>query len=285
MEAHARAFDHLRPALAVILEGAVMVKLAVAVDDADGYLSFAAELADTVRPIVLSYFRTPLDVISKPDASPVTIADRTVELHLRERIEARYPDHGIIGEEIGVKRGNTFTWIIDPIDGTKSFITGFPLFGTLISLTYEEKPFCGLIDVPATGERWMAKPGLTLFGSRLVHTSACETIADARFYTTSPDMFANEDAEVFERLSKSANLRRFGGDCYIYGLLASGHCDIVLEMGLQPYDYMALVPIVQGAGGCITDWKGRPLSIHSEGRVLAAATPKLHAEALALINR
>lgn len=262
-----------------------MVKLAVAVDDADLYLSFAEELADTVRPIVLSYFRTPLDVVSKLDASPVTIADRTVELRLRERIEQRFPDHGIIGEEIGVKRGNAFTWIIDPIDGTKSFITGFPLFGTLISLTYEEQPFCGLIDVPATGERWMAKPGLSLFGSRLARTSACEAIADARFYTTSPDMFANEDAEVFERLSKSAKLRRFGGDCYIYGLLASGHCDIVLETGLQPYDYMALVPIVQGAGGCITDWEGSPLSIRSEGRVLAAATPKLHAEALALINR
>mgnify|MGYP005813230863 CR=1 FL=1 len=262
-----------------------MVELAVAVDHADVYLSFAAELADAVRPIVLSYFRTRLDVVSKPDASPVTIADRTVELRLRERIEQRFPDHGIIGEEIGVKRGNAFTWIIDPIDGTKSFITGFPLFGTLISLTCEGQPFCGLIDVPATGERWMAKPGLTLFGGRSAQTSACEALADARFYTTSPDMFANEDAEVFERLSKSARLRRFGGDCYIYGLLASGHCDIVLETGLQPYDYMALVPVVQGSGGCITDWKGSPLSIHSDGRVLAAATPKLHADALALINR
>jgi myo-inositol-1(or 4)-monophosphatase len=215
----------------------------------------------------------------------VTIADRTVELRLRERIEQRFPDHGIIGEEIGAKRGNAFTWIIDPIDGTKSFITGFPLFGTLISLTYEEQPFCGLIDIPVTGERWTAKPGMSLFGNRSARTSACEAVADARFYTTSPDMFAGGDAELFERLSKSAKLRRFGGDCYIYGLLASGFCDIVLETGLQPYDYMALVPIVQGAGGCITDWEGGPLSVRSGGRVLATATPKLHAEALALINR
>jgi inositol-phosphate phosphatase / L-galactose 1-phosphate phosphatase / histidinol-phosphatase len=262
-----------------------MAECAVAADDADVYLSFAAELADSVRPIVLSYFRTPLDVVSKSDASPVTVADRTVELRLRERIEARFPEHGIIGEETGTKRGGAFTWVIDPIDGTKSFITGFPLFGTLIALTCEEQPFCGLIDVPFTGERWTAKPGLALYGNRLARTSGCEIVTDARFYTTSPDMFANGDAAIFERVSRAARLRRFGGDCYIYGLLASGHCDIVLETGLQPYDYMALVPIVQGAGGYITDWEGRPLSIHSEGRVLAAATPKLHTEALALIHR
>ncbi|TYL97932.1 histidinol-phosphatase [Bradyrhizobium rifense] len=262
-----------------------MAHPAVAADDADVYLSFAAELADLVRPIVLSYFRTPLEVVSKSDDSPVTIADRTVELRLRERIEQRFPEHGIIGEEIGGKPGGAFTWIVDPIDGTKSFITGFPLFGTLIALTYQEQPFCGLIDVPFTGERWTGKPGQALFGTGSARTSACERIADARFYTTSPDMFANRsDTEAFERISRAARLRRFGGDCYIYGLLASGHCDIVLETGLQPHDYMALIPIVQGAGGCITDWAGRPLTIRSVGRVLASATPRLHADALALIH-
>jgi histidinol-phosphatase len=262
-----------------------MLNSAIKTDDADIYLAFAAELADAVRPIVLSYFRTSLDVHSKSDDSPVTIADRAIERRLRERIEARFPDHGIFGEEMGIKPGNAFTWIIDPIDGTKSFITGFPLFGTLISLTYEERSFCGLIDVPVTGERWAAKPGLSIFEGRAARTSACERISEARFYTTSPDMFVDEDAELFERLSRSVKLRRFGGDCYIYGLLASGHCDLVLEMGLKPYDYMALVPVVQGAGGCITDWKGNELTIHSEGRVLASSTPKLHAEVLAFLNR
>lgn len=257
----------------------------IPVVDADTYLAFAVELADAVRPVALSYFRTPLDVISKRDESPVTIADRTIERDLRDRIEARFPEHGIYGEEMGVKAGNAFTWIVDPIDGTKSFITGFPLFGTLISLTYEEKPFCGLIDIPATGERWQAKPGLSLFAGKTARTSGCERLTEARFYTTSPDMFAGRDSERFERLSRSARLRRFGGDCYIYGLLASGHCDIALETGLQPYDYMALVPVVRGAGGCITDWEGNELSIHSEGRVLASATPTLHQEALALLNR
>jgi inositol-phosphate phosphatase / L-galactose 1-phosphate phosphatase / histidinol-phosphatase len=262
-----------------------MADLDVAAGDADAYLAFAGELADTVRPIVLSYFRTPLDIVYKPDESPVTTADRTIERHLRERIEARFPEHGIFGEEMGIKPGNAFTWIIDPIDGTKSFITGFPLFGTLISLVHDERPFCGLIDIPATGERWTATPGGALFNGGPARTSACDTVAAARFYTTSPDMFAGREADMFERLSKSAKLRRFGGDCYMYGLLASGHCDLVLEAGLQPYDYMALVPIVQGAGGCITDWDGSELSLRSDGRVLASATPKLHTEALALINR
>ncbi|CDN94904.1 histidinol-phosphatase [Agrobacterium tumefaciens] len=252
--------------------------------EAATYNAFAAELADTTRPLALSYFRTQLDVISKLDESPVTIADREIEKHLREMIGARFPDHGIYGEEFGVKKGNAFTWVLDPIDGTKSFITGFPLFGTLISLTFEEKPFCGVIDIPATGERWQGLPGQALFAGKPARTSGCESLSEARFYTTSPDMFVDGEAESFERLSRKARLRRFGGDCYIYGLIASGHCDIALETGLQPYDYMALVPVVAGAGGCITDWKGNALSIHSDGRVLASATPRLHDEALSLLN-
>ncbi len=258
---------------------------AIAAADAELYLAFANQAADAVRPVALSYFRTPLEVVSKLDASPVTIADRAIERRLRAMIEARFPEHGILGEEMGVKEGNAFTWVIDPIDGTKSFITGFPLFGSLISLVYEDKPLCGLIDIPATGERWTGLPGAAFFDNGPALVSTCGTLAEARFYTTSPDMFMNGDADLFERLSKSARLRRFGGDCYIYGLLASGHADIVLETGLQPYDYMALVPVVRGAGGCITDWEGNELTIHSKGRVLATATPKLQDEALALLNR
>lgn len=253
--------------------------------DVDTYIAFANELADAARPLALSYFRTQLDIISKLDDSPVTIADRAIEKKIRDMIEVRFPSHGIYGEEMGIKEGDAFTWVLDPIDGTKSFITGFPLFGTLISLTYQEKPFCGLIDIPATGERWQAKPGETLFAGKPAFTSHCEDLSQARFYTTSPDMFSSEDVEPFETLSRAAQLRRFGGDCYIYGLLASGHCDLAVETGLQPYDYMALVPVVEGAGGCITDWQGNSLSIHSDGRVVASATSKLHDEALTLINR
>lgn len=171
--------------------------------EAATYITFAAELADAARPLALSYFRTPLDVISKLDDSPVTIADRAIEKHLREMIEARFPDHGIHGEEFGVKEGNAFTWVLDPIDGTKSFITGFPLFGTLVSLTFQEKPFCGLIDIPATGERWQGRPGETLFAGKPAHASGCENLSSARFYTTSPDMFVDSEAESFERLPQS----------------------------------------------------------------------------------
>ena len=253
--------------------------------DVDTFMAFANTLAEAARPLALSYFRTPLDIISKLDESPVTIADRTIEKHIREMIEARFPTHGIYGEEMGVKEGDDFTWILDPIDGTKSFITGFPLFGTVISLAYRGKPFCGLIDVPATGERWQASPGGAMFAGKQALTSGCENLSEARFYTTSPDMFTGSEIDAYETVSRAAKLRRFGGDCYIYGLLASGHCDLALETGLQPYDYMALVPVVEGAGGCITDWQGNELSIYSDGRVLASATPKLHEAALSLLGR
>jgi inositol-phosphate phosphatase/L-galactose 1-phosphate phosphatase/histidinol-phosphatase len=259
--------------------------LDIPASDVDAFMAFANALADAARPLALSYFRTPLDIISKLDESPVTIADRTIEKHIREMIEARFPTHGIYGEEMGVKEGDDFTWVLDPIDGTKSFITGFPLFGTLISLTYREKPFCGLIDVPATGERWQGRPGRAIFAGKPASTSGCENLSEARFYTTSPDMFTASEVDAYETVSRAAKLRRFGGDCYIYGLLASGHCDLALETGLQPYDYMALVPVVEGAGGCITDWQGNALSIHSDGRVLASATPKLHEAALSLLGR
>ncbi|MCO5093585.1 histidinol-phosphatase [Bosea sp. (in: a-proteobacteria)] len=248
------------------------------------YLSFAAEMADAVRPLARSYFRTTLDIDTKLDESPVTVADRTIERTLRELIDARFPHHGIIGEEAGRKDGGDLTWVIDPIDGTKSFITGFPLFGTLIALAFLGEPLCGLIDIPAIDERWAALPGATLFNGESASTSSCRTMREARFYTTSPDIFTGREAEQFERLSRETKFRRFGGDCYMYGLLASGHVDLILERGLLPYDYMALVPVVTGAGGVITDWDGKPLTLQSTGRVLAAATPELHSRALEILD-
>ncbi len=164
------------------------------------YLAFAGEMAEAVGPVARSYFRTPLDIISKLDESPVTVADRTIEMALRDLIAARFPDHGIIGEEMGPKAGGDLTWVVDPIDGTKSFITGFPLFGTLISLVHRDRPFCGLIDIPATGERWTALPGLTRFNGERSRTSGCEQVSEARFYTTSPDMFRQDEVQQFERL-------------------------------------------------------------------------------------
>jgi len=255
--------------------------------DLDALLAFAGELADLARPIALSYFRTPLDVAAKSDDSPVTIADRTIEAVLRAAIEARFPDHGIFGEEMGVKKAaSPYTWVVDPIDGTKSFISGFPLFGTLVALARDGRPLLGLIDAPATGERWTGVPGRASFAGQPAATSACRSLADARLYTTSPDAFRQESERAgWERVASEVRLRRFGGDCYIYGLLASGHVDLIVECGLQPYDYMALAPVIEGAGGVITDWQGAPLSLGSSGRVVAAATAELHAAALHRLGR
>ncbi|MCY1643424.1 inositol monophosphatase family protein [Methylorubrum sp. SL192] len=251
-------------------------------------LAFAAELAEAARPIALAYFRTPLDIVTKADESPVTLADRAIEVRLRGLIEARFPDHGIFGEEMGVKPGATPgsgpVWVIDPIDGTKSFVTGLPLFGTLVAFLDGGVPLVGLIDMPALGERWTGVPGQARFGAEPARTSTCRSLSAARFFTTSPEGFAGADEARYRRLSAATALRRFGGDCYAYGLLASGHCDLIAETGLQPYDYMALVPVIRAAGGVITDWAGEDLTLASDGRVLAAATPDLHAEALAILR-
>lgn len=183
--------------------------------------AFAATLADAVRPIALRYFRSNPTIETKGDGSPVTIADQTIEQELRRRIAARYPDHGIYGEEYGAEI-RAATWVVDPIDGTKSFVTGMPLFGTLIALCQDGRPITGLVDMPALEERWVGTAaGTTLNGASARSSSCCE-LAAARLYTTSPDAFTPEGLKAFEALSADVALRRFGGDCYAYGLLASG---------------------------------------------------------------
>ena len=242
-------------------------------------LAFAEDLADAARPIAMRHFRKPLAVVTKADGSPVTLADRSIEEALRALIAERYPDHGIYGEEFGAELRSS-TWVLDPIDGTKSFVTGLPLFGTLIALVEGDHPVLGVIDVPALRERWTGTREGTHFNGRPVWTSAQRVLAEARLYTTSPDAFSAAGLAAFERLAGRTAMRRFGGDCYAYGLLASGHCDLVVEEGLQPYDFMALVCVVEGAGGVVTDWAGAPLGLYSDGRVIAAATRQLHHDAI-----
>lgn len=246
---------------------------------------FANQLADAARPIAREYFRQPLTIESKADLSPVTIADRAIESELRQLIEDRYPGHGILGEEFVARAGNHYTWVLDPIDGTRSFITGMPLFGTLIALLQDGQPVLGVIDFPALSERWTGMVGqATRHLGNVVRTSAVGSLADASCYSTSPDMFQGEDLGKFSRLSAQVGMRRFGGDCYAYALLASGHCDLVAEAGLQPYDFLSLVPVIEGAGGRISDWQGRALTLASDGRVLAAANESLWEQALALLR-
>lgn len=252
------------------------------------FVALAHKLADTSGPVARRYFRQPLEIVSKADASPVTIADRACELEMRNIIEAQFPDHGIYGEEYGVVRADSeYVWVLDPIDGTAAFITGMPVFGTLIALSRKQKPILGVIDQPISKERWIGGQGIatTLNGSA-VHTRDCRGIENAALYITTPDMLTtNTERRRFARIKDAVKMTRFGGDCYSYGLLATGFVDLVVESQLQPYDFLALVGVVEGAGGVISDWDGRPLTINSGNQVVAAATSKLHAEAIDLLSQ
>lgn len=255
-------------------------------DELDRYLALAGACADAAGEVLAHYFRKPLDVDTKADATPVTQADRDAEIAMRALIADALPDHGILGEELAaVNPGAEFTWVLDPIDGTKSFITGKPMFGTLVALARDGVPLLGLINQPIIHERWLGAAGKpTTFNGAPARTRPCARIGDAILYTTSPHLFSEDEGAAFARLSARVRHALYGGDCYSYGLLASGHADIVVEAGLKPYDYAALVPVVEGAGGRITDWQGRPLTLASDGRVLAAGDAALHAEVLAILS-
>jgi inositol-phosphate phosphatase / L-galactose 1-phosphate phosphatase / histidinol-phosphatase len=244
-------------------------------------LALAEQLADAARAMALERFRTPLAVEHKGDGSPVTIVDREIESEMRRMICAAFPGHAIRGEEFASEGSGEFTWVLDPIDGTKSFVTGFPLFGSLIALLQGGRAVLGVLEAPVLRERWVGCEGRpTLFNGRRVRTSSCRSIEQASVYTTTAETFNAEERPRFEALGARAWLRRFGGDCYLYGMLASGHCDLVIEVQLKPHDFMAAIPIVEGAGGRISDWRGAPLGIGSEGRLVAAATEALWRQAV-----
>ena len=248
--------------------------------------TLAEELADVARRLAVRHFRTPVAVTRKSDGSPVTIVDKEIETEMRRMIRAAFPGHAIRGEEFPAEGSGEFTWVLDPIDGTKSFITGFPLFGSLIALMQGERSVLGVIEAPALAERWMGCEGRpTLFNGGEVRTSACRSLADAVVYTTTAETFSSEERPRFEALIKRAALRRYGGDCYLYGMLASGSCELVIEVQLKPHDFMAVIPVVEGAGGNISDWRGAPLSTASNGRVVAAANDALWREAVAELGK
>ena len=245
------------------------------------FVRHAEAMADAVRRVVLRYFADPVPFETKGDASPVTAADREAEATMRRLIGSAWPAHGILGEEYGaVRPGASFVWVLDPIDGTKSFITGKPLFGTLIALLRDGVPIVGVIDMPALGERWVGAEGRpTTFNGRPVRVRACDALDRAWLYATSPRMFDGGDADAFERLRTRCYADVYGADLYAYGLLARGRVDLVCEASLQPYDYCAVVPVIEGAGGWIGDWQGGPLGLGSDGRVLAAGDARMHAAA------
>lgn len=235
----------------------------------------AKRLADEAGEIVQKYYRTSFDVENKDDESPVTVADKAIEERLREIIEQERPEDGILGEEFGVKESaNGYTWVLDPIDGTKSFVIGRPTFGTLIALCKDDAPVLGVIDQAISKERWIGVEGKkTTFNGQPVQTSKCPSLDQARCASTTPDMFL-ETGPVYQNFPRGQRFA-WGGDCYIYGLMANGYVDVIIEANMQVYDYLAHVPIVKGAGGFISDWDGNDLTLKSDGKVFALGDPTL----------
>lgn len=250
------------------------------------YIELAEKLADLARPIIAKYFRSDIRIMEKKNLTPVTVADREVEAAIREVVQTEFPEHGILGEEFGSYNLDAkYVWVIDPIDGTKAFICGKPVFGTLIALCKDSRPVLGIIDQPILKDRWLGVAGKpTTYNGNLASTRTCSNIANAWLSATSPDMFEGNNKKAFKRLTKKVKVPHYGGDCYSYGLLASGFSDIVCEAMMQPYDYCALVPIIEGAGGKITNWAGEPLQVSSDGTVLATGDPIIHKIAIEILS-
>lgn len=242
-------------------------------------VKLANRLADAAGEAIRPLFRGDWQAESKEDHSVVTVADRAAEEAMRAIVEAERPDYGIIGEEFGTLReGASRQWVFDPIDGTQSFVAGRPIFGTLIALLQDGWPVLGVIDQPILGERWVGVIGEgTTFNGKPIRSRACRALEGASVATTSPHAFAEHEVNAYLRVVAKAYPQRafpvYGGDCYNYGLLASGHLDLVIESGLKLHDYAALVPVVEGAGGMMADWQGNPLDAQSDGSVIALGDP------------
>ncbi|MET0369896.1 MAG: histidinol-phosphatase [Sphingobium sp.] len=249
-------------------------------------LALANRLADAAGAAIRPFFRARYDTDYKGDSSPVTEADRAAELAIRAILEKERPRDGIIGEEYGATRAEAErVWILDPIDGTRSFIAGRPIFGTLIALTEAGWPTVGIIDQPVGGERWAGMMGQpTTFNGMPVRTRACRDLDQAILASTAPQLFPGCSAEHFARLGGQCRDTVWGGDCYNYGLVASGHVDIVVEAGLKLHDLAALVPVVEGAGGRMCDWSGDPLTVDSDGKVIALGDPARLDDVLEALN-
>jgi histidinol phosphatase-like enzyme (inositol monophosphatase family) len=238
-------------------------------------IALAHRLADAAGAVIRPLFRADFGLETKDDESPVTRADREAEAAMRRLIKAELPRDGIVGEEYGTEDGTSGRqWVLDPIDGTRSFIAGRPIFGTLIALLDGGWPVLGVIDQPILKERWVGVIGhRTEFNGAPASTRLCRELSDALLATTSPALFTDDQLHAFEHLDGAIRSTVLGGDCYNYACLASGHLDIVVEAGLKLHDFAALVPVIEGAGGRMCDWAGDPLHAGSNGEVIAAGDP------------
>jgi myo-inositol-1(or 4)-monophosphatase len=253
------------------------------------FSAFVDELATVSGDAILPFFRTSLGVEDKGSAhgfDPVTAADRAAETAIRTLIKRNFPEHGIVGEEYGNERADAeYVWVIDPIDGTKSFIAGMPAWGSLIALTRNGAPIYGMMHQPFIHERFSGDGGAARYtgpaGKRDLFVRPCASLAEAVLFTTTPRVMSAEERTCFERVEDKVRLSRYGGDCYAYCMLAAGHVDLVIESGLKPFDIMALIPIVEGAGGVITSWDGGTAS--KGGRVIAAGDKRVHEAAMKVL--
>lgn len=255
------------------------------------FSQFVGELATTSGQAILPFFRTSLGTDDKSRGGvfdPVTEADRAAELTMRQLITRTFPTHGIVGEEYGSEREDAeYVWVLDPIDGTRAFISGLPLWGTLIGLTRNGRPCYGLMHQPFTGERFFGDGGAAFFqgpgGERRLRTRRCASLAEATLSTTSPRLFEGDALARYEAVEGQVKLTRYGTDCYAYCMVAAGHVDLVIESGLKPYDIVALIPIIEGAGGVVTTWDGGDPS--KGGSIVAAGDKRIHAAALEILSR
>jgi len=260
--------------------------------DFENRLEFAHRLADASGAVIRPYFRRQIDVEEKKstkdgDFDPVTAADKAAEQALRALIGENYPDDGVLGEEFGATPGTSgYRWVLDPIDGTRAFVSGQTMWGSLIALEKNDERVLGVLDQPFLRERFVGHSGRTEFrsleGSSTLKTRSCESLAEAVISTTHPlTHFNDEEARLFAGVEAGSKLSRYGGDCYAYGLVAMGFIDLVMEAGLRHWDITAIIPIVEGAGGIVSDWDGNPVS--ERGDMLATGDARVHGEALALI--
>ena len=253
------------------------------------FAAFVDRLATVSGEAILPFFRTMLGVEDKGSASgfdPVTVADRAAENAMRSMIKANFPEHGIVGEEYGSDHADAeYVWVLDPIDGTKSFISGMPIWGSLIGLMHNGVAVFGMMHQPFIRERFTgdgrSAKSQGPVGERVLHVRPCAALADAMMFTTSPQLMNAADRAAFGRVEAAVRLSRYGGDCYPYCMLAAGHVDLVIETGLNPHDIVALIPIIEGAGGIVTNWEGG--SAVKGGRIIAAGDKRVHAAALKIL--
>ncbi len=253
--------------------------------DLQEFSDFAQSLADASRAIISDAVQRPYELEIKPDQSPVTAVDKAVEDKIRQLINDRFPDHGVLGEE----RADTnpqaeFKWIIDPIDGTLPFLAGLPVFGTLIALVQGEGPIIGVIDMPMTRDRWVGCQGqVTTRNGSDVRCRPCASLTEAMMASSNPNFWPQSDRATLGRMTGATRWGVFGGSCMTYGQIASGHIDVGIEVGYDIHDYLALVPVVQGAGGVISDWAGAPLTVASGDRFVAVGDQRLHQQTLKVL--